>query len=246
MSNENVFETPKDAPSVVEENATSSFLERLVGPGKKFATVEDLAKGKWESDEVFVPQLQREAAEARAELTTRLSIEDLLDKRMPVSNPTTNTNVQTNQTVTEENKNAGLSLTDIQRVVLDVLNQEQTKNTKAQNVAIVQSELQKAWGSNFPVVLKAKAKELGLGEDFLNEVAGKSPKAFLQLVGGEKTVPAGMNQVPPKGMGTTNQATNKRTAEYYRNLKKQDKKLYWSPAIQRQMFEDMKALGSDF
>ena len=55
--------------------ATPVDLTELVGEGKRYATVEALAKGRLDAD-AFIEQLKRENAGLREDLSTRLTAEE--------------------------------------------------------------------------------------------------------------------------------------------------------------------------
>ena len=75
-----------DANDDATFDSTKDYLKELVGEGKKFKTVEDLAKGKAESD-AFISSVTRENKELRdsykkaiEEVNSRTRLEDLVTK----------------------------------------------------------------------------------------------------------------------------------------------------------------------
>ena len=68
-----------EATGTPKEETQTSELADLVGEGKKFATVEDLAKGKQESDR-FIEQLQGELSGLREDLGKRMTSEQVLEE----------------------------------------------------------------------------------------------------------------------------------------------------------------------
>ena len=80
------FNSNEGQPAPEAQLDTNSFLDQLVGEGKKFANIEDLAKGKLNSDE-HIDKLENENQRLRQELDTRMTAEEVLAEiRKPEAN----------------------------------------------------------------------------------------------------------------------------------------------------------------
>lgn len=212
--------------------------------------VEALARGKYESD-AFIAKLQAEQADLRKDLETRLALEEYLAKTMnkEPSNPESSSNSGQPAPVEQANKGTAIDENTIQELIRKTLHSENTKTTETQNLETTRSELMKAWGRDYSGKLEEKAKELGLGKEFLNKLAAQSPKAFLSLVGAEIKGPVDTGYAPPSTGARPQVGGNPvgvKNKAYYDKLKKADPKTYWSAKTQAEMHKDAIRLGESF
>lgn len=220
-----------------------NYLEVLVGEDKKFKSVEDLAKGKAESDR-FVNQLQKELSELRKELGTRMTLEEFLDKQKATKEtaPATPAPDADGNPVTKFNPE------DIKRLVSEELTKEQQKVVQTQNLNQVKNHLRSIWGAGFAHKLEEKAQELEVGKSFLEGLAASNPKAFLKLVGAEEApapqphvmVPTSTRDVPRP------HNTVRRTFYDYEKLRKENPREYFTPRVQNEMHKLAEELGPAF
>lgn len=242
-----VFSAP---PSTVVESSSDkegNAFERLVGDGKKFKDTEALAKGKEEAD-AHIARLESELAEIRQDFNDR-ALEDYLrfkaDREVAKAVPET----PAVSGIDPNAQNNGLDAESIRKLINETLTQEQTKAVRDANVRTVQNELVKVWGPAYVATLRDKATELGLGEDFLNDVAAKSPKAFLSLVGASPKEASRNVVTPPvtsgmQSMGVMHgNAAGVRGKTYYDNLRKQDPAKYHSKEVTIQRHNDALRMG---
>ncbi len=172
-------------PIFDEKNISEITAEDLVGEGKKFRTMDDMARGKAESDRVIADR-NRELQELRDELNKRLTAEELLEKFNTVNR---NTPTPSNQSITPPAAPAapGAVLTDedLAERVKNVINQTNTEQTKLANQRAVSEKLIEIYGDDdkASAAVRLKAQELGVSLEFLQSVAAQSPKAFYAQVG---------------------------------------------------------------
>lgn len=168
-------------PVFDEAAVTTVSLTDLVGEGKKFKTVEDLAKSKVEAD-TFIETLKaerlaekEEVARLRAELLTAKSVEEQI-KALSATKEKPIPNAQTELPVTAPN------LSEAIRAELESQNRNRTLS---QNVQTVTDKLIEVYGSEQKAneVVKAKATELGVSTKFLLDTAAASPNAFYNTIG---------------------------------------------------------------
>lgn len=228
-----LFETPLADPK----------FEDFVGEGKKYKTNDDAAKAIVEKDR-FIEQLKSETADLRKELQSRPTVDraqEILDRLETLRTPATE---RIEPTVSERVvETSGLTLDDVDRL----LTEREKKRLATQNVEIVKAELTKLYGSDYSKVLKSLAEKLSVSDDFLSNTAATSPQAFLRLVTTEKaptgfTAPA--SSVLTKDFSPTSGVNQKQS--YYDKLRETDKKTYFSPAVQNQMYKDAIALKDEF
>lgn len=220
-----------------QNNESASHLDTLVGDGKKFKTVEDLAKGKVESDR-FIEQLQSELDGLRSDLATRARLEDLLDQIEPKQN--------TNSGGNQAPRNDSTPAPDIEKLIENTLTRRERERTIAENILEAKTRLQEIYGSEYVQKLEARAQQLGMTPQELDELAAKSPKALLALVTpqpkgqGTYTPPASAINAPLNSEGGV------RNWAYYQRIKAANATQYWSPKVQNQMHKDAIAQAEDF
>lgn len=244
----------------------SSYVEALVGPGKKYKDMEALAKSVLDKDN-FIETLKTENHETREELKKRLALEEFLKQTNKETNNDLSASRQglTNANVErEENKETARGNTpaidknELASIVREVLSKETTKATRAANIEATKQELIRTWGDNYVAVLSEKVKDLGVNSEFLDDVAARSPKAFLSLVGVQSNQTPrnqqaqGNNNPPPSSRNTsaapiTNETVDGiNTKRYYDRLRKEDPKSYYSANVQVRMHNDALKLGEKF
>lgn len=235
--------------NLLSESTSTNVIDQLVGEGKKFKTQEDLARGKLESDQ-FIAQLQRELAGLREDLNQRVRMEELLERLEETrSNDGTNSN-ETNHSSGERPNDP-----DLETLINKTISKREQQNTANQNVAEVRKALEGYFGEDYEAKLKAKAEELSLPIAELNDLAKKSPKAFLELVGvreqgkGGTYTPPTSRTLSSDRMGLTPQSSGSKTYSQYEALRKSNPTEYWSPSTQLQLHKDAIAAankGEDF
>lgn len=249
MSDTTTDPTPNQNP-----DASTGLLAQLVGPGKKFADEEALAKGKFEAD-AFIQKLIGENKDLKGIVTTqetrlarmeaRLSILDRLgDSSSDVDEPSTTTSTQTSQTATPP---AGLSEADTLRLI----EQHELDKQRKANVAYVDNVLAKALGTEAVAFMRQRASELGVAPELFQQMAGSSPKALLSMLG---LNPEGKNQSNPmytagaNGKAPTPGTSPVRNRSFYEKQKAEmgATKFAFDTKLQIQMHKDMQTLGDAF
>lgn len=174
----------KNVQPIVEDipaDGTSAY-DALVGEGKKYKDNEMLAKSRLEAD-LHIARLEREAADRRQAEAQQATIKDILDK---LDARTSSSNVQPDddgEGTSREPANKAVTEEAIRNMVKQLASEERSNATKQQNLETTIQELHKAFGPTWQQRLVQKRSELGLTEEFMNDIASKSPKALLNLVG---------------------------------------------------------------
>ena len=226
-----------------------SFVDHLVGDGKKFKDIEALAKGKLEADR-HIGEITKTLDELRAELAKQDYAKNLLEQMSKGSE--TGAEQPTPVTTSSSNtENTTQSASDFEALVEKVITAKEKSKTASQNISVVGEEMQRQYGDKTADVLKAKSLELNMSLDRLKEIAAESPTAFFQLIGVKK-----MGEKTSTSTGVTTQSTIRsenfnsysqdRTFEYYQKLRKENRSLYYSPKIQNTMLQDRERLGDRF
>lgn len=237
-----IFEEGAEDQPAQNETPTSLY-ETLVGEGKKFKTVEDLAKAKLESDR-FIEQLKEEPKQLREDLN-RLVEETRLLKELATRNNGAPLAQQEQKTPDSSSPEI-----DLDARIRETLKRTAEEDRRQQNINQVNEAMVQTYGTleKAKEVLKQKATELGVGAEFLQDVAARSPKAFFQTVGITEVARAQMTSanstVNTAAMGSTGVKTN--TYKWYQQLRKDNPSMYNSPKIQNQMMKDALNQGDAF
>lgn len=217
------------------QNSDQGILNDLVGPGKKFASVEALAQGKKTSDD-FIVRLQQEMQGMREELNRRTSAEDIIKQVRDEFR-------QTNQEATPAS--TGLDENTIAQIVKNQLNEATLQTQAVKNLEQVNEALLAQFQSDASAkeAITTKARELGVTVEYLRDNAMQSPKAFLALMGLQQTktttpsAPAGELQRSSQNseaLPPVNDAA--KVKEYYDNLRRTSPSKYWAPETQKQIW----------
>jgi hypothetical protein len=233
-------------PSEDIVDPTKNYLEELVGEGKKFADPVALARAKAESD-AYIARLEKETAGLRDELGKRMTLEEAVAK----IEANRKSDLPDGDRKAPEGDTAQMSPTELAAYVQEQVSAALTKSTQSSradaNVTEAVNELRKKFGDNFQTVVEAKRKELGLGKEFMTDLAATQPKAFLALVGAAQT--RSVDVLPASSVNTaTFQGRNlgERTKKYFDEIKAKDPTLYWSPKVQNEMHQQAIKLREKF
>lgn len=228
-------------------------LEALVGEGKKFKTVEELAKGKQESD-AFIIQLEGESKTIRERV---VELEGASDKQATVAELIAA--VKAADKGSTEDKVTPMSEEDLAKQVKNIMQGETDAQTRASNRALAnQSVLDMVKGDEEAAksYLAERAKQLNLTVAGLTELGETSPKAFAALVTTDPTKTSSQASISsldgkntaalPTGDGVQIEGHN--TKVYFDALKKEigPQKFWNSSKIQGEMHKAKVALGERF
>lgn len=228
-------------------NDAQNVLDQLVGEGKKFKTVEDLAKGKLESD-AFIERLTDEQKSLREQLEKldaaakeAETLKSVLDKlgHKPNSGSEGKDGNQPNPGPEE-----------IEKLVSKMLQEREVATSRETNRKRANDELLKRFEgdqSKAKEYLDNRAKELGMSTEALGELSETSPQAFATLVGLRK--PENFSGANATHMsGRNSDASNfggEKNASYYKELKQTDRKKFYSVGVQQELIKFGEKHGVD-
>lgn len=248
---DDIFSQTKGAGN--DAAATRSLVAELVGEGKKFSTIEDLAKGKLESDQ-FIEQLQNENRLARQQLeeleakkAKEASVSELINA---VKNANKTAEAEGNQPISEES---------LSKMVREIMQGEHEAQTRATNRARAQKAVLEKVNGNVEAAksyLAESAKSLNMSVSDLESLSETSPSAFLKLVDSVPTtgsqsssaLHSGRNTMSMEGSAKQDVIDGHHTKHYYNKLKAEiGAAKYWNDTkIQGQYAKDAMALGDRF
>ena len=227
-----------------------SFVQKLVeAKGENWKNPEVLAKGKLEADG-YIQELETQLNSMREDLSKQDYAKTLLDQLQNKAAESTTANTVTPKNnigdTSDGNTNPNLSEEDLKSLVERTLTERDKDSVVKQNLNLVNEEMEKSYGTDASAKIHDKAKELGLTIERMQEIAAESPTAFFNLIGEPKKDFKPMVEGSVRTEGVNMQASNERDWSYYQNLRRDNRSLYYSPKIQRQLMEDKSRLGGKF
>ncbi len=228
------------------DNSQANYVEQLVGEGKKYASVEEAIKGLAFAQD-HIKNLEQEQAALRDEYNKALTTAEVLERvreRQPPTPPVTPPAQVTPTPPVAETP-------DLDERIRDNIRKTREEETLKANITEVATRLVAIYGSEEKAneVVKAKAAELGVSVEFLQDVAAKSPKALFAQLG--VSVDSLNTNIAPRseinvGISPNRGAPKPGTMAAYEELRKTDPKMYWTPRIQTQLHKDALEKGSAF
>lgn len=232
---------------------TRSYLNELVGEGKKYDSPEAVARAKIFGDEHIKrlemenKQLREDSLRYREENIAKAKLEDLLDQLQgrKVEPPT-----EPNQPIRNEEK--AIDYRQIESLIDNRLKQTELTRTYNQNLQTVQQKLKEKYGDDYIPHYKQQIEQLYLTKEEADDMARRKPETFLKMLGlDQPRQPQQQFQPPLRNTNIpqnpqSNPVPSKRTWSYYEDLRKKDKNSYLSQQTQLQMLQDRMELGEAF
>ena len=228
-----------------------SYVAKLVeAKGENWKDPEVLAKGKLEADN-YISELEKQLSQMREDMSKQDYAKTLLDQlqNKAADSITANTAMPNNNNTDgtmEGNTSLSPSEDDLKSLVEQTLTQREKENTVKQNLALVDQELEKSYGTEARATIEKKSRELGISIERMQEIASESPTAFFSLIGEPKKSFSPMVQGSVRTEGVNMQASTERDWSYYQKLRRENKNLYYTPKVQQQLMEDKVRLGDRF
>lgn len=235
-----IFKTD-DLPVIDPEK---DYFTDLVGEGKKYTDQRAAGRALMEKD-LFIERLKRENAGIRQELSSRAAIEDTLKKIDEKIQPRETPPNHGGDRVVEQQAPT-VDPQTLEAKIAELMNQRDTQRTLESNERAVQDRLRKVFGDNYQTHVSQKASELGVGTEFLSDLARRQPQAFFAILGVDENKPIDRQVVPPQAtFRPTSGANGMKTYSYYENIRKTNPSEYWKPAVQNEMFRQLEELGQE-
>lgn len=245
MTESLLTQLPSTSVQKLDEN--KNYVEELVGDGKKFKSVEDLARGKYEADlhiELKNRQFDELAADykrLREEYNAGPALKELIDQL--ASQKPTNTNDTQGDVGTQQPTFDPAQLDSL--VTTKVKELEITRKSE-DNFRTVKEKLQDRYGDSFPTVIASQTQKLGLTAEKVDDLARTAPQAFFKLMGLEDKATSETFQAPPRSSQRNDSfapTVQTRKWSYYKNLVKTQPNLFSDAKAHNQMMADVKAIG---
>lgn len=242
--------TQPELQATQETKPQESYVTKLTeAKGDNWKDPEVLAKGKIEADS-HIQQLERQLSEMKEDLGKQDYSKQLLDElQNRAADPTTANNAMPNNNnggTVQENTNSNVSEADLKSLVERTLSERDRESVIKQNLSLVDQELESSFGTEALNRVKEKSKELGISMQRLQDVAAESPNAFFSLIGEPKKDFKPMVQGSVRTDSVNMQSSSERNWNYYQNLRRENRNLYYSSKIQQQILQDKQRLGEQF
>jgi len=236
-----------------EEDVTidpgKNYYEELVGDGKKFKSVEDLARGKYEAD-LYVKtltkrmdELRNDYVQLRQDYNSKAKLEEVLDQLKTTQQSGSNEPLAKDVEMKPEIKPE-----DISKMIASEIQRTRAQEQEEANYRQVQAKLKERFGNNRDA-LNQHLQELGLSEDFAKELARKHPNVFMRTLGLDQPAQQDDFLAPPRSSvrrDTFAPKTEERTWSWYEKLRLSNPEKYRSKEITVQMHKDYERLGAKF
>lgn len=233
-----------------ELDPNKNYLADLVGEGKKFKTVEDLARGKYQAD-LFIDfknkqfdEMRDDYLKTKEQLSTRASVESLVDElkqlKLTSSDNTNRANEVENQPKYDPK--------EVESLVSSKIQEHELTKKQQDNHNLVRGKIEERFGSN-KSVLKQQISELGLTEEEVNYMARTKPEVLIRALGLDKQPVKDNFQAPVQSTKRNDNfapRVEKRNYAYYQELKQKNLNEYLSPRNQTQMQKDAIEMGDSF
>lgn len=226
----------------------TNALSELVGEGKKFSTVEELAASKLSADE-HIAKLEAEAKERNetlAELQQKAQANQSVEEVLKALNGSQNDGQETPTPTLDEQS--------IDEIITRRLSEQERNRIAQTNLKSANDAVVAALGdlTAAQTAVNKKAQQIGMTAGELAGIAAKSPSAFLQIMGIDKPSPD--KPAPAKGTVNPEAVPNAEgtggpkpgTHAFYQALRKENPTAYFSAKVQNQMFTDRKEKGEAF
>lgn len=225
-----------------------SFLEELVGEGRKYADAEALAKSRIHADN-HISQLEKDNEELRQELLKRQGMEEFYERlKNARSEPEPTTPEPTSEGERQTGQPNEISQDYVRSLVNEAVSEFVSAEQQNRNKDYVMGELEKRMGPGYQAKMRERAAQLGESTQDLSEMAMKKPQVFLELMAPQVSAPQSEPTNPHTqvnsghGVPTPGVRNNK----YYEQLKAKDPKAYFSKETRVQMMNDALKLGEAF
>ena len=232
----------------LDEN--KDYLAELVGENKKFKTVQDLARGKYEADLTIElrnrreDQLRQDYLQLKADYEARAKLEDLIDQYKTPQQSSNDSTLKVN-----DDKQPPYNPDEIKNFTKQAVQEIEQERKRDTNFNLVKEQLTERFGEDYKTVLSKQAKDLNLSADYIDDLARRSPTAFFKTMGLDQTSTENF-QTPPRNSQRSDNfkptAAKKRTWNYYQEMKKAQPDLYRDPKTAVQMVRDYEELGTAF
>lgn len=223
--------------STTTTQAIPESVSLLVGEGRKYKTLDDLAKAYLNADS-FIEQLKAENQELRTKSVEAKTIDEVLERLS--ANQVNAAQATASDQVSSTN---GLSAVDVAKIVEQTVTGMETAKTRQGNLLKADQAMKAAFGDKATEVYASVAKTPELNEAYM-KLAAVDPEQFVALFTSKQSSTSQGSQVDSgSSVNTTMTYTSgnnvrentQGTKEYYAKIRRNEPAKYYSQQIQLEM-----------
>lgn len=224
--------------SIATTNQVSETVNLLVGDGRKYKTIEDLAKAYVNADG-FIEQLKNENQELRSKTVEAKTIDEVLERLQA-----NQSNAAATTSAAQGSATSGLSAEDVAKIVQQTVTGLETSKIKEGNIKKADAKMKEAFGDKASEVYQAVAKTPELHAAYMN-LAEVDPDQFVALFTktGQASTSQGSQVDSGSSVNTTTTYTSGNnvrentpgTKEYFTKVRREDPKRYFSQQFQLEL-----------
>jgi hypothetical protein len=227
-----------------EGGTGENLLATLVGEGKKYKTMEDLAKSKLEGD-LFIDTLKTENRAYREALLS--GDETAIEAARAALAAKSKGDPTTQQKSNQPQPPSSLSKADI----LSIVDERDRTLAARNNVDQFNSVVAQAFGDKANDAVRAKLAELGIPHSELTKLVETSPKAAMRMLGIEpvqkQTQQLGKGEAPVNTAAFfANDGSKTENWAFFQKLRKELKADYYRPEVQKRVMDARTKMGPAF
>jgi predicted kinase len=216
------------AQAVTTSTATQAQAEMvaaLVGEGKKYKTVDDLAKAYVNADS-FIETLKAENRELKEKVTAARTVDEVLDR------------LQQQQTRTTTDPSAP-SVSDITKLVEQTVTGLETQKAKTSNLKVADQKMKEMFGEKAGEIFNSAATTPELRKVYM-DLAAADPDKFVKMFTDKPATSVGVDagggvNTTVQHNGPSNRASVVGTKDFYDNVRRTNPSLYYSQDFQVSM-----------
>jgi hypothetical protein len=236
-----------DDTDLINVDPTKNYYAEYVGEGKKYKTNEDLAKSKAHAD-LTIDLYKRKMDELRADYLkekeqndTGTKLKELMDQLSAQSLASNQMNLPANEVPSTFDPK------QLDSLVSSKIMEHETTRKQEDNFKFVQDKLIETYGPQYKEVLNKQMTDLGLSAEDINNMARKQPQVFVRTFGLEPRQKSDSFQSPlQSNLGFAPTTEQKRTWNWYQEMRKNNPTVYHNQKTQQQMISDYNRLGEAF
>ena len=230
-------EVKQEVPAIQTQGDTQSQVAILVGEGRKYKTVEELAKAYLASDG-FIEKLKGENSVLRTEVAKAQTLDQVLERLKQDQGSAARDQGASKVDVSQGTP--GLTQTDVAAIVARTLTGMETARTRETNLKTADAEMRKLFGDKAEEMFKKEASTPEMRKA-LTDLASVSPDKFVALfrpvTQAGSTVDHGtaVNSAALGNEQASGRAADPGCKEFYDHLRRTKPASYYSQAMQHQM-----------
>lgn len=228
-----------------DQNVVPAFTD-LVGEGKKYSDNDAVAKALVEKDR-FIQRVLDEKRQLEADLRAQNNLQAFEDRMKALE--AARLTEHREPTPTPVSPPASVEPADLEDKIAKALQDREQQNIRSRNLITVKDTLTEKLGQDYPTRVKARARELGISLDRLNQIAAETPQAFFTLIGLNDAPPRVDNVAPPVSQHNPAAFTpdpGRKNYAYFQKMRKERPTEYHTPRVQQEEMKEAIRQGAAF